>query len=194
MHSRPTLCVSNPPKDLIAKAHVWICTVIARIWRCQWCSLSLLRWGCRRNERLPQCAPGIGHLVLWVLQRFICDTALTRLRRYEAECAGTIGSDWWNDLKWQTSNLWIGAPNNWARSALMWSLAADSNGVRNATTIRTWSVTVRSGPFTSWLQLMRRWKWSWLPGCSHCHWVKMDGEPGMCVIQFPLLRHRLTTM
>jgi hypothetical protein len=47
----------------------------------------------------------------------------------EAECAGTVGSDWWGDLKWQTSNLWVGSPNNWARSALMWSFAADPNGV-----------------------------------------------------------------
>ena len=54
---------------------------------------------------------------------------LTRRGWDEAECAGTIGSDWWGDLQWQISNLWVGSPNNWARSALMWSFAADPNGV-----------------------------------------------------------------
>ena len=48
-----------------------------------------------------------------------------------AECASliTVPNHWWEDIKWQTNNLWVGAPNNWARAALMWSLAADSNGV-----------------------------------------------------------------
>lgn len=48
---------------------------------------------------------------------------------YFTECASIIGSDAWSDIKWQTSILWIGAVNNWARAALMWSLAANSDGV-----------------------------------------------------------------
>lgn len=35
----------------------------------------------------------------------------------------------WQDIKWMTSELWIGAPNNWASVAAMWSLAAFPNGV-----------------------------------------------------------------
>lgn len=72
---------------------------------------------------------------IWVCEscaHFLRCSLLTGHGHCKAECAGTVGSDWWTDLKWQTSNLWVGAPNNWARSALMWSLAADSNGVRDA--------------------------------------------------------------
>jgi len=71
---------------------------------------------------------------VWFSEFFACLVCGYPLTGHEAECAGMIGGDWWSDLKWQTSNLWIGAPNNWARSALMWSLAADSNGVRSAIT------------------------------------------------------------
>ncbi|KAH8818882.1 glycoside hydrolase [Flagelloscypha sp. PMI_526] len=47
---------------------------------------------------------------------------------YFTECTGTIGSDWWSDIKWQTANLYIGAVNQNARSVLMWNIALDGNG------------------------------------------------------------------
>lgn len=80
---------------------------------------------------------------------FACSTLLTGHAQCKAECAGTVGSDWWEDLKWQTSNLWVGAPNNWARSALMWSFAADSNGVRRAIALGTETITAHVGSVTS---------------------------------------------
>ncbi|KAF9514583.1 glycoside hydrolase family 30 protein [Hydnum rufescens UP504] len=60
-------------------------------------------------------------------QSAVTDTYPTK-EIYFTECAGIIGSDRWTDIKWQTSNLWIGAVNNWARAALMWSLVANSDG------------------------------------------------------------------
>jgi O-glycosyl hydrolase len=61
-------------------------------------------------------------------QSAVTDTYPTK-EIYFTECAGIIGSGWWTDIKWQTGNLWIGAVNNWARAALMWSLVANSDGV-----------------------------------------------------------------
>lgn len=55
---------------------------------------------------------------------------LSFLLLFVAECADIPGTDWWGDIKWMTSELWIGAPNNWASVAAMWSLAAEPNGVR----------------------------------------------------------------
>ncbi|KAJ7206033.1 glucan endo-1,6-beta-glucosidase [Mycena pura] len=61
---------------------------------------------------------------------------------YFTECAGTIGSDWWSDIKvcqllrlkhmsntsckWYMDNLFIGAITHNAHSALMWNIALDS--------------------------------------------------------------------
>ncbi|KAF8896227.1 glycoside hydrolase family 30 protein [Infundibulicybe gibba] len=47
---------------------------------------------------------------------------------YFTECAGTIGSDWWGDIKWYMDNLWIGSLEHNSRSGLMWNLALDGNG------------------------------------------------------------------
>ncbi|KAF8315939.1 glycoside hydrolase [Clavulina sp. PMI_390] len=47
---------------------------------------------------------------------------------YQTECADVPGTDWWTDIKWMTNGMWIGAPNNWAGTAAMWSLAAEPNG------------------------------------------------------------------
>ncbi|KAF9485722.1 glycoside hydrolase [Pholiota conissans] len=47
---------------------------------------------------------------------------------YFTECAGTIGSDWWSDIKWYMDNLWIGSLEHNSQSGLMWNIAADGNG------------------------------------------------------------------
>ncbi|KAJ7752198.1 glycoside hydrolase family 30 protein [Mycena maculata] len=47
---------------------------------------------------------------------------------YFTECTGTIGSDWWSDIKWYMDNLWIGALQNFAEVGLMFNLALDGNG------------------------------------------------------------------
>ncbi|KAJ7119298.1 glycoside hydrolase [Mycena crocata] len=47
---------------------------------------------------------------------------------YFTECSGTIGSDWWSDVKWYMDNLWIGSLEHWAQSGLMWNIALDGNG------------------------------------------------------------------
>ncbi|KAF8641342.1 hypothetical protein AX16_010040 [Volvariella volvacea WC 439] len=44
------------------------------------------------------------------------------------ECTGTIGSDWWSDIKWYMDNLWVGSIERFSRSGLMWNLALDQNG------------------------------------------------------------------
>ncbi|KAF5370547.1 hypothetical protein D9757_010139 [Collybiopsis confluens] len=47
---------------------------------------------------------------------------------YFTECSGTLGSDWWSDIKWYIDNLWVGALEHNARSGLMWNIALDGNG------------------------------------------------------------------
>ncbi|KAJ6612396.1 glycoside hydrolase [Mycena sp. CBHHK59/15] len=47
---------------------------------------------------------------------------------YFTECSGTIGSDWWSDIKWYMDNLWIGSLENFAGVGLMFNLALDGNG------------------------------------------------------------------
>ncbi|KAK2462623.1 hypothetical protein APHAL10511_005356 [Amanita phalloides] len=47
---------------------------------------------------------------------------------YFTECTGTIGSDWWSDVKWHMNNIFIGSLQYWARSAVMWNLALDEHG------------------------------------------------------------------
>ncbi|KAF9558907.1 glycoside hydrolase family 30 protein [Agrocybe pediades] len=47
---------------------------------------------------------------------------------YFTECSGTIGSDWWTDIKWYMDNLWIGSLEHNSRSGLMWNIALDGNG------------------------------------------------------------------
>jgi len=47
---------------------------------------------------------------------------------YHTECSGTLNTDWWSNIKWYMDNLFIGAPENWARTAMMWNFALDSNG------------------------------------------------------------------
>ncbi|KAI0052463.1 glycoside hydrolase family 30 protein [Auriscalpium vulgare] len=70
---------------------------------------------------------------------------------YFTECSGTFGSDWWSDIKasiirdlpllahahffgrsllaqWYMDNLFIGAFDHNARSALMWNIALDGGG------------------------------------------------------------------
>lgn len=44
------------------------------------------------------------------------------------ECAGTVGSDYWQDLKWYLDNIFIGSVEHWASTAMMWNLALDGNG------------------------------------------------------------------
>ncbi|KAJ7260891.1 glycoside hydrolase [Mycena haematopus] len=47
---------------------------------------------------------------------------------YFTECSGTLGSDWWSDIKWYMDNLFIGAITHNAQSGLMWNIALDGNG------------------------------------------------------------------
>ncbi|TFK18841.1 glycoside hydrolase [Coprinopsis marcescibilis] len=47
---------------------------------------------------------------------------------YFTECTGTIGSDWWNDIKWYMDNLWIGSVERYSRTGLMWNFALDGSG------------------------------------------------------------------
>ncbi|KAH7882702.1 glycoside hydrolase family 30 protein [Phlebopus sp. FC_14] len=44
------------------------------------------------------------------------------------ECTGTLGSDWWSDIKWYMDNLFIGSLTYGSSSGLMWNLALDGNG------------------------------------------------------------------
>ncbi|KAF9235917.1 glycoside hydrolase family 30 protein [Melanogaster broomeanus] len=44
------------------------------------------------------------------------------------ECTGTLGSDWWSDLKWFMDNLFIGSLTYGSSTGLMWNLALDGNG------------------------------------------------------------------
>ncbi|THH04832.1 hypothetical protein EW145_g5236 [Phellinidium pouzarii] len=47
---------------------------------------------------------------------------------YFTECSGTIGSDWWSDIKWYMDNLFIGAITYNAHAGLMWNFALDGSG------------------------------------------------------------------
>lgn len=44
------------------------------------------------------------------------------------ECSGTLGSSFAGDLGWNSDNLLIGAPRNWAKTVMFWSLALDPTG------------------------------------------------------------------
>ncbi|KAF8205839.1 glucan endo-1,6-beta-glucosidase, partial [Mycena galopus ATCC 62051] len=44
------------------------------------------------------------------------------------ECSGTIGSDWWSDIKWYMDNLFITGITDGASTGLMWNIALDGNG------------------------------------------------------------------
>ncbi|KAK0238073.1 glucan endo-1,6-beta-glucosidase [Armillaria nabsnona] len=47
---------------------------------------------------------------------------------YFTECTGSLGSDWWSDVKWYTDNIFIGAIEHNSHSGLMWNIALDGNG------------------------------------------------------------------
>jgi glucosylceramidase len=48
------------------------------------------------------------------------------------ECSGTTGSSFAGDLKWNISNLIIGATRNWAKGSILWNLALNpANGPTN---------------------------------------------------------------
>ncbi|KAF9047180.1 glucan endo-1,6-beta-glucosidase [Hymenopellis radicata] len=47
---------------------------------------------------------------------------------YFTECSGTIGSDWWSDIKWYMDNIFIGSIQHNSMSGLMWNIALDGNG------------------------------------------------------------------
>ncbi|KAF9074611.1 glucan endo-1,6-beta-glucosidase [Rhodocollybia butyracea] len=44
------------------------------------------------------------------------------------ECTGTIGSDWWSDIKWYMDNIFIVGLGYGSSTGLMWNLALDGNG------------------------------------------------------------------
>ncbi|KAJ7071787.1 glycoside hydrolase family 30 protein [Mycena belliarum] len=43
---------------------------------------------------------------------------------YFTECTGMNGGGWWGDIQWQTENLFIGAPEHHAQTALVWNLVS----------------------------------------------------------------------
>ncbi|EPQ55644.1 glycoside hydrolase [Gloeophyllum trabeum ATCC 11539] len=47
---------------------------------------------------------------------------------YFTECAGTIGSDWWSDIKWYMDNIMTGAITHHAKTGAMWCWALDGSG------------------------------------------------------------------
>ncbi|KAG2034172.1 glycoside hydrolase family 30 protein [Suillus americanus] len=47
---------------------------------------------------------------------------------YFTECSGTLGSDWWNDIKWYMDSIFIGSISYGSSSGLMWNLALDGSG------------------------------------------------------------------
>jgi len=47
---------------------------------------------------------------------------------YLTECSGTLGTDWWTDIKWYMDNLFIGSIGYGSSSGLMWNLALDGTG------------------------------------------------------------------
>ncbi|EIN08490.1 glycoside hydrolase [Punctularia strigosozonata HHB-11173 SS5] len=47
---------------------------------------------------------------------------------YFTECAGTIGSDFWSDLKFNMDNIILGSQEHGSSSGLFWSLAGDASG------------------------------------------------------------------
>lgn len=47
---------------------------------------------------------------------------------YHTECTGSLGTGWWSNMKWYMDNLFIGGPENWGRTAMMWNLALDNSG------------------------------------------------------------------
>ncbi|KII84031.1 glycoside hydrolase family 30 protein [Plicaturopsis crispa FD-325 SS-3] len=47
---------------------------------------------------------------------------------YLTECAGTIGTDWWTDIKWYMNNLWIGSLSQGSTTGLMWNIATNAKG------------------------------------------------------------------
>ncbi|KAF8209562.1 glucan endo-1,6-beta-glucosidase [Mycena galopus ATCC 62051] len=53
-------------------------------------------------------------------------TAIVRL--HFLECSGSIGSDFWSDIKWYMDNLWIGSLENYSQSGLMFNIALDGSG------------------------------------------------------------------
>ncbi|EIN05745.1 glycoside hydrolase [Punctularia strigosozonata HHB-11173 SS5] len=55
-------------------------------------------------------------------------TAFPDKEIYFTECSGTIGSDWWSDIKWYMDNLFIGGITHNSHSGLMWNIALDGNG------------------------------------------------------------------
>ncbi|EPQ55645.1 glycoside hydrolase [Gloeophyllum trabeum ATCC 11539] len=48
---------------------------------------------------------------------------------YFTECSGTLGSDWWSDIKWYMDNLFITGLTYHAQSGLMWNLALNGSGL-----------------------------------------------------------------
>ncbi|KAF8174701.1 glucan endo-1,6-beta-glucosidase [Mycena galopus ATCC 62051] len=44
------------------------------------------------------------------------------------ECSGTLGSDWWSDIKWYMDNIFITGLTDGASTGLMWNIALDGNG------------------------------------------------------------------
>lgn len=47
---------------------------------------------------------------------------------YVTECTGTVGTDWWSNIKWNMDHLFIGSTNYDSRMVLLWNLAAHSDG------------------------------------------------------------------
>jgi len=48
---------------------------------------------------------------------------------YFTECSGSFDSDWWQNIKWNMDNILIGSVQYWSKSAMLWNLALDGNGL-----------------------------------------------------------------
>ncbi|GAW00393.1 glycoside hydrolase family 30 protein [Lentinula edodes] len=66
--------------------------------------------------------------LLRVSEQAAFQTAFPNKEIYFTECTGSLGSDWWSDIKWYMDNIFIGALSYGASTGLMWNLALDGNG------------------------------------------------------------------
>eukprot|EP00914_Ancora_sagittata_P010913 GHVO01021335.1.p1 GENE.GHVO01021335.1~~GHVO01021335.1.p1 ORF type:complete len:527 (-),score=31.84 GHVO01021335.1:146-1726(-) len=63
-----------------------------------------------------------------VNEQLVFQQAFPNKEIYFTECSGTLGSDWWSDIKWYMDNIFVGAVQYGASAGLMWNIALDGNG------------------------------------------------------------------
>jgi len=47
---------------------------------------------------------------------------------YFTECTGTLGTDWWSNIKWNLDNLMVGTISQNSRTIMFWNVALDPTG------------------------------------------------------------------